>query len=326
MISGLSTSWCGAELFPYHDIGPRKHAPRLALVADLHGNELNGMFVLSRLAAFLRGVSMGERRGLRMRERVVIVPTINTLESRAADNTLESRAADTSKPRSGIGHRHSTWAATTEALVALTRSAYYRVAIHQVGLDIEEMPQVRLYAPNDDERATACLFGLPAVIERPMEHGVASGLAQAWRQQGGENFSIHAGQSGSLQTRHCETLFRALVSFLDRAGIVSGLNLTDEEEELRYFGLRQIFVVLAEQPGIFSSHLEVGRWVRAGEELGQIYDSFSGGVRVQVTAPVAGLLASLRRQPLLCKSELLARILVPDGVARREVATARSAA
>jgi hypothetical protein len=317
MISEFATPLRGEELFPYHDIGPQGRAPRLALVADFHGNELNGMFVLSRLAAFLRGVSLGERRGLRLRERVVIVPTINT---------LESRGAGTSRHRPGVGHRHSTWAALTEALVAITRAAYYRVDIHQIGLDVEEMPQVRLYAPNDDERATACLFGLPAVIERPMEHGVASGLTRAWRQQGGENFAIHAGQAGSLQTRHCETLFRALVSFLDRTGIVGGLNLTGEEEELRYFGLRQIFVVLAEQPGIFSSRLEVGRWVRVGEELGQIYDSFSGGVRVRVAAPVAGLLASLRRQPLLGKGELLARILMPDNAAGRELAAARSAA
>lgn len=317
MIYELTTSSRGEELFPYHDIGPQGRAPRLALVADLHGNELNGMFVLSRLAAFLRGVSLGERRGLRLRERVVIVPTINT---------LESRGFGPARAGAGVGYRRSMWAAATGALVALTRAAYYRVDIHQVSLDIEEMPQVRLYAPSDDERATACLFGLPAVIERPMERDVAPGLARAWRQRSGENFSIHAGQSGSLQTRHCETLFRALVSFLDRTGIVGGLNLTGDEEELRYFGPQQIDVVRAEQSGIFSSRLEVGRWVRTGDELGQIYDSFSGGLRVRVAAPVAGLLASLRRQPLLGEGELLARILLPDSATGREPAAVRSAA
>jgi len=307
----------GEDLFPCHDIGPRGRAPRLALVADLHGNELNGMFVLSRLAAFLRSVGTGEQSGLRLRERVVIVPTINT---------LESRGAGSAKPRASIGYRRSLWAAATVALLALTRSAYYRVDIHQASLDIEEMPQVRLYAPSDDERATACLFGLPAVIEQPKEQGVAPGLTKVWRQQGGEIFSIHAGQSGSLQTGHCERLFTALVSFLDRAGIVDGLRPTDQEEDLHYFGSRQIRLVRAEQPGIFASNLDVGRWVRGGEQLGQIYDSFTGGVRARVLAPVGGLLASLRRQPLLAKGELLARILVPDSEARRETPAIRSAA
>lgn len=306
MLFGLATPLRKEGLFSYHDIGPRGRTPRLALVADLHGNELNGLFVLSRLAAFLRGVNVGQRRGLRLRERVVIVPTVNAMAFHdAGARDFAARAQATAK------HRRSTWAAVTEALAAITCPAYYRVDIRQGSLDVEEMPQARLYAPSDDERATACLFGLPAVIERPIEHGATSGLLRAWRQQGGENFVIHAGQAGSVQTRHCEILFRALVAFLDRAGIVSGLNLTGEEEELRYFSLRQIFVVLAEQSGIFSSALEVGRWVRVGEELGQIYNSFTGGVQTRVVAPVTGLLASLRRQPLLCKGDLLARILTP---------------
>ena len=108
------------------------------------------------------------------------------------------------------------------------------------------------------------------------------------------------------------------MAFLDRTGIVSGLRLADEEEDLRYFSLRQVFVVLAEQPGIFSSRQEVGRWVQAGEELGHVYDSFSGSERGRVVAPVAGLLASLRRQPLLGEGDLVARILMPDRAVRRE--------
>lgn len=308
--SGLAIPGAGNPLFPYYDIGPKGRTPRLALVADLHGKDLNGLFVLSRLAAFLRSIRLGERRGLRLRERVVIVPTLNSLEA------LDPRKLP---QRARGGQRRSLWSLIVEALLALTRAAYYRVNIHQVSLDVEEIPQIRLYSPSDDERATACLFGLPAVIERPMDHEVASGLTHAWRDQGGENFSIYAGQSGSVQTQHCETVFRSLVAFLDRTGIISGLHSTDEEE-LGYFGLRQIVVVSAAQPGIFSSRLEVGRWVRPGEELGQIYDSFSGETREQVAAPVAGLLASLRRQPLLGKGELLARILLPDAVYREPLA------
>lgn len=290
------------HLIPHHDLGPRERAPRLALVADLQGQELNGMFVLSRLAAFLRDIDAGQRPDLRLRERVLVIPTI--------DQTSETR---------GTNAQQTAWLrwTMTEAVVAVTQAAYYRVIIHP-SPDLEEMPQVRLYAPNDDERASACLFGLPAVIERPLEPGDAPALAHAWRRCGGENFALHAGQAGSLQTAHCESLFRALVAFVDRTGIVGGLRLANEEEDLRYFGLQQIFVVFAEQSGIFSSRHEVGRWVRASEELGQVYDSFTGRERARVTAPVAGLLASLRRQPLLREGDLVARILMPDRAMQRE--------
>lgn len=304
MVSGPMRVQCD-KVPPHHDMGPRGRAPRLALVADLDGRELNGMFVLSRLAAFLRGVEAGERRGLRLRERVVIVPTVSAWNGRGTGTRPITRGRITHHRRSGEG-------TITRAVMGITQAAYYRVDIHPVSLDVEELPHLSLYAPNDDERASACLFGLPAVIERPVEDESTPELVRAWRFRGGENFVIHLGQAGSLQTGHCETLFRALVAFLDRTGIIGGLRLVGEEEQLRYFGSRQIAVVRAEQSGIFASNLGVGRWVRSGEELGQIHDGFTGGVRSRVTAPASGLLASLRRQPLLGKQDLVARILVPD--------------
>ena len=307
MIPGSTERLRGDGSIPHHDIGPRERAPRLALVADLQGQELNGMFVLSRLAAFLRDIEAGRRRGLRLRERVLVIPTVG--------NAAEGQ---------GTSAQRIAWLrwAMIDAVVAVTQAAYYRVAIHP-SPDVEEMPQVRLYAPNDDERASACLFGLPAVIERPLEPEDVPALVRTWRPHGGENFALHAGQASGLQTAHCESLFRALVAFLDRTGIVGGLRLANEEEELGYFGLRQVFVVLAEQSGIFSSRQEVGRWVQAGEELGQVYDGFTGGERARVVAPVAGLLASLRRQPLLRESDLVARILTPARTVRCERARLR---
>jgi predicted deacylase len=64
---------------PYHDIGAEHSPPRIALVAGLHGNELNGVFVLSRLAAFLQGVAEGQHPGLQLRERAIIIPAVNIL-------------------------------------------------------------------------------------------------------------------------------------------------------------------------------------------------------------------------------------------------------
>lgn len=305
MVSGPSPRARRDQTFPHHEMGPPGRAPRLALVANLDGRELNGMFVLSRLAAFLRGVEAGERRGLRLRERVVIVPAASAWNGRNVGTRPIARARLTRHRRSGD------WF-TARALMEMTQAAYYRINIHPVGPDVEELPHLSLYAPNDDERASACLFGLPAVIERPAEDESTPDLVRAWRFHGGENFVIRLGQAGSLQTGHCEMLFRALVAFLDRTGIIGGLRLVGEEERLGYFGSRQVVVVQAEQPGIFVSNLEVGRWVRAGEELGRIHDGFTGGVRVRVTAPASGLLVSLRRQPLLCEQDLVARILAPD--------------
>jgi len=295
---------------PYHDIGPPERPPRLALVAGLHGNELNGVFVLSRLASFLNGIHNGNRSGQHLHERVVIIPAVNVLGVNTRSRTWPFDKIDINRMFPGHAEGETTQRIAA-ALLQVTSQAYYRVDIHTSNLDIEEMPQVRLYAPNDDERATACLFGLPAVLERPINRIFTTNLVHAWRDYGGENFVIQCGLAGNLQTAHCETLFRGLVAFLDRTGIVTGLTLAEDEEDLRYFGLHQTFAMLAEHAGIFVSRLEVGRWLQAGDSLGHVYDGFTGDIRTEVIAPVAGLLSSLRRQPLLFEGDMLARILTP---------------
>lgn len=292
---------------PYHDLGPQERTPRLAVVAGLHGNELNGVFVLSRLAAFLKSIAAGERPGQRLHERVILIPAVNVLGINTRSRTWPFGRVDINRrfPGSAGGETAERIAA---AVLEITGQAYYRIDVHNSNLDLEEMPQVRLYEPNDDERASACLFGLPAVIERSLDSTVSTTLVHAWREYGGENFVIQAGQAGNLQPPHCEALFRALVAFLDRAGIVEGASLSQDEDDLHYFGRNRSFGIFADQAGIFVSRLEVGRWILAGDRIGHIYDGFTGEIRTEIVAPVSGLLSTVRRQPLLFEGDLMARI------------------
>ncbi len=292
---------------PYHDIGPRHQLPRLAVVAGLGGNGLNGMFVLSRLAELLASIESGERADWRLRARVVIVPAVNPLCLEYSD----CRAlVGNGHSANSFGNCNHDAAAQLQisAVGDITRDAYYRIDIHSSNLDIEEMPQVRLYEPNDDERATACLFGLPAVIERPTENKYIRYLVAAWRIHGGENFVVQAGHGGNLQLAHCESVFRALLAFLDRTGIVEGLNIASEDDDLHYFGETQTYSITGHESGIFVPRATVGQRVHVGTSIGQTYDGVTGAIRAEIESPVAGVLSSLRRQPLLVEGALIARI------------------
>ena len=293
---------------PYHDLGPQDRPPRLAIVAGVHGDELNGVFVLARLADFLAQLQISGKPDQTLRERVLIIPAVNVLGLNTRNRFWPFDKININRMFPGQTDGETTQRIAA-AVLNVTRQAYYRVDVHTSNQDTEEMPQVRLYDPNDDERATACLFGLPAVIERGVNTRLTNTLGHVWRECGGENFIIQCGLAGALQPHHCETLFRGLVAFLDRTGMVTGLTLAEDEDDLHYFGLNQSFAIISEQAGIFVSRLNVGRWVQAGEWIGDIYDGFSGRMRAQITAPAAGLLSSLRRQPLLCEGDLIARLL-----------------
>ncbi len=289
----------------YHDFGPAATAPELALIAGLHGNELNGIFVLSRLAAYLRDIEEG-RCEQSLRARVIVVPVVNVLGVNTHSRRWPFDGTDINRMFPGYDQGETTQR-IAHAVLAVTADAHYRVDVHSSNLDFEELPQVRLYEPSDDERATARLFGLPAVIERTMDSVFTTTIGHAWRFCPGQNFVIQVGQAGDLQLPHCETLFRSLVAFLARTGIVGGADLADEEES-HHFAFDQTFSLMSEHAGFFVSKLAVGHWLAAGDSIGLVYDGFTGDLQAEIRAPVAGLLSGVRRQPLLCEGDLVARI------------------
>jgi len=296
---------------PYHDLGPQDEAPRLALVAGLHGNELNGVFVLARLASFLRSIVAGEREGAQLLGRVLIVPAVNVLGLNIRSRAWPFDGTDLNRMFPGYDAGETTQRIAS-AVLDLTAAAAWRIDLHASNVDFEELPQVRLYDPTDEEREAARWLGLPAVVERPANQTFRATLASAWRARGGRALIVQAGYAGTLQSQHCERLFRALIDFLERAGLLVGVRLAEPEEDVHGFGPRSAFPLIADHAGWFVSRLEVGQWLQAGEAIGYVYDGFNGDLRTEVHTPVSGLLAGIRRQPLLCEGDLLARLLTRE--------------
>jgi hypothetical protein len=293
---------------PYHELGPKGAPLKLALVGGLHGNELNGVFVLARLANFLQQIAAGEREGTALLGRVRILPAVNVLGLNTRSRLWPFDGSDLNRMFPGYDAGETTQR-IAHAVLAATEPAEWRVDIHSSNSDFEELPQVRLYDPSDEERRVARWTGLPAIIERPITPSVSATLAYSWKARGGRSLVIQAGQAGSLQQEHCERLFRSLVDLLEELGLVVGLRLAEPESDVHSFGPRQIFPVIGEHAGWFVSRLEVGQWLQAGDLIGYVYDGFEGSLRAELRAPVAGLLAGIRRQPLLCEGDLVARLL-----------------
>jgi len=292
---------------PYHDLGDPDQPPRVALVAGLHGDEINGVFVLSRLANFLGGVDLGERAAQTLLGRVIIIPAVNVLGLNIRSRTWPFDKTDINRMFPGYD-AGETSQRIAHAVLQVTRDARYRIDLHSSNLDIEESPQVRLYDPSPGERSTAFLFGLPAVVERPSSSLFTATIGHAWQGLGGENFVIQAGQAGNLHLAYCERLFRALVDFLRRTGTLEGVELSEEDEDSYYFGPQQSLQLISDYAGIFVSNLHPGRWVQAGDVIGYVYHGFDGEIHGEIRTPVAGLLTALRRQPLLCQGDLVGRV------------------
>ncbi len=296
---------------PYHDIGPLGAPPEISLVAALHGDEINGTYILARLADFLRHVEEGKYPDLKLRKRVLIIPAVNVMGINTRSRGWPFDKNDLNRMFPGSPHGETTQRIAYAVLEA-TKKARYRIDIHSSSADFEELPQVRVYYPTDAEKEGARLFGLTAIMERRPGPVFSTTLMNAWKVWPGENYLLTVGHAGNIQLYHCQEVFKALISFLGKTGILEGVSLLEGDHGIFYFTRRHEERVYAEQAGMFVSDSRVGRWVNKGQELGYIYDSFNGNVHTKVVAPATGLLTGIRRQPLLFQGELLLRVCTKE--------------
>ncbi|MGM0676202.1 succinylglutamate desuccinylase/aspartoacylase family protein [Ectothiorhodospira marina] len=252
---------------PVHDLGPAERRPRVALVNPGGETNINGQFVLGRLSAFLKSLESGEAARGRLQERILIAPCPEPDQA--------------------------------EIVAQQTRQAFYRVEVSHGADGMDALPQVSLIDPSDDERASACLFGLAAVIEHPGHMNGGLPWLPAWREAGGENLYLQAGRAGELQPALCERLFRALVTFLTHTEIIREISLAEEEDDLHYFGEKQLFELTSDARGLFVFRQDPGHWLHGGDLIGYLYDRDNGALIKELKTPVSGLLTSIRRNPLV---------------------------
>ncbi|KAB0672306.1 hypothetical protein F6V30_07020 [Oryzomonas sagensis] len=291
---------------PCHEIGPAGN-PAVSFVSGLHGDEINGIYILARLADFLTAVAGGNYPKLRLAQRVLIIPAVNVLGTNTLRRAWPFDQSDQNRMFPGNRMGETTQRIAYSVLEATKKSAY-RVDLHSSNLYFEELPQVRLYDPTPEERETAPLFGLPAIMERSVSPVFTTTLMYAWKYWPGQSFLLQVGQAGSIQLPHCQQVFRGLVSFLGRIGVLEGVEVAEADQEALYFTRECSVRIYADRAGMFVSDKSLGGWVSKGQELGYIYDSFNGTVRTRVIAPAAGLLTGIRRQPMLFEGDLLVRI------------------
>jgi predicted deacylase len=294
---------------PFHEIGDPHQPIRLALVAGVHGNELNGVLVLSRLADYLHDVQSGKIPEVQLQQRVLIIPAVNVLGLNMRMRLWPFDKSDINRMFPGYDQGETTQRIAA-AVLAATQSAYYRIDVHNSNLDFEEFPHLRLYNPTELERQHAEFFNLSTILENQIDKILSVSLIQAWKSYGGENYILRAGQAGSLQLNHCESLFEALQQFLFRTGILSGRQVSTHEKDMFYFKPEQCFRIISEEAGFFVSRQDPGRWMKTGDLVGYLYDGFTGKVREEIKSPVAGLLLGIRRQPLVFEGDLIARVQV----------------
>lgn len=284
------------------------NGPRVAVIAGIHGDELEGLYVCHRLAAWLERLADTHPHALR--GRVDLIPALNPLGIDTLERFVPVFDADLNRNFPGDAEGLLPQRIAAGAIAALTGAALV-IDIHASNIFLREIPQVRI---NQDFAATLVPLAEGMNLDLIWVHGAVTVLeatvAHSLNSRDTPCLVVEMGVGMRITPAFTEQLLIGILSVWQRLGVLADdLPLTAPTHLPLLADDSNVHYLNAATSGLFLPSIDHWMAVRAGELLGTIVSPHHGGTLSEVRSPVDGVLFTLREYPAVYEGSLMARIM-----------------
>lgn len=284
------------------------NGPRVAVISGVHGDELEGLYVAHRLAAWLEELKRQRPEGLR--GSVELYPAVNPLGLDSLERGVPPQGTDLNRqfpghPQGLIAQR------VAAALMREITGAALAVDVHASNIFLREIPQVRI---NTEFRDTLVplsqkmnldviwVHGAMTVLEATVAHSLNSAATPCLVVEMGVGMRVTPAFTEQLVIGLLHT-WRSLGVLDDEVDLppLSHTPFLADDNNVHYLN--------AETSGIFVPEIEHWTGVREEQLLGRIVSPHHGASLSEVRSPTDGVLFTLREYPLVYEGSLMARIM-----------------
>lgn len=275
-----------------------------AIVGAMRGNEVQQLYVCSRLVAMLREIE--EDGGIVPGKSVMVIPTINNFSMNLSKRFWSMDNTDINRVFPGQPDGETTQRIAYEVFERL-KHYHYGMQLASFYMPGSFIPHVRLMEATDQGIELAKDFGFPYVYLRMPKLYDENTLSYNWRKAGAQAFSLYAGKTEAIDEQAAEACLRSILRFLNQRGIVkfdappghSSAVITDED----------IHAVYSTSAGLLRRIKFAGAHVRRGEQLAFIMDPYDGSVREVLRTPVTGTIFFVHNQPFAMEHTPIYKVL-----------------
>jgi len=276
----------------------------LAIVGAMRGNEVQQMYVCSRMVQELKKL---EAKGKIAEDcEILIIPCVNYYSMNigkrfwAMDNTDINRMF----PGYNLG----------ETTQRIADGVFSKLQGYEYGIQLASfyqpgnfLPHVKFMDTGFTDSGLMKEFGLQfGIIRKPRPYDTTT-LNYNWQIWETKAFSVYANATDEIDTKAAEETVSAILRFMNNREIVSVkthpgylTELLDESDNIQ---------IQSEAAGIFMSCVEIGTRVERGEVLGKITDPFDGEVLQEVRSPVSGIVYFEYHSPLINEKTVCFKII-----------------
>jgi predicted deacylase len=282
--------------------------PKVGVVAGIHGDELEGLYLCHRLAAELEELSGRDPSALR--GRVELYPALNPLGIDTIQRSIP--VFDTDLNRAFPGHAEGLPPQRiADAVMRELAGAALVLDVHASNIFLREIPQVRInqqFAPELLPLAQEMnvdliwVHGSVTVLEATVAHSLNA--------RGVPCLVVEMGVGMRISPELSEQLVGGILKLWKRLGVIEDRWPSPAHSRTPFVaGDHNVHYLNAETSGIFIPSVEHWMGVHRGQSLGAIVSPHRGAVLSEVRSPVDGVLFTLREYPIVYEGSLMARIM-----------------
>lgn len=275
---------------------------RISIVTGIHGDELEGQLVCYEVAKRLR------ENPSCLTGTVDLYPALNPLGIDSITRGIPGFDLDMNRIFPGIPDGSMTEYIATKIVEDLVGSDLC-IDIHASNIYLTELPQIRI---NQLHREKLVPLARHANMDFIWVHGantvLESTLAHSMNSRNVPTLVVEMGVGMRLTPEYGMQLTTGIFNLMRELNIWNGETapvkepiLSEDPDEVVYLN--------APVSGIFQKEKKHGSLVKEGEEIGIIFNPYTGEIMHRICAPKQGLLFTVREYPVVDEGSLLARIL-----------------
>jgi len=279
----------------------------LAVIGALRGNELQQMYICSRLIRKLKELEAEAR--LSENVGIMVVPCLNQFSMNVGKRFWAADNSDINRMFPGYDQGETTQRIADKIFKAV-EGYRYGIAQTSVYLRGTTLPNVRVMHTGYTDESEGLDFGLPyAVIRMPKPYDTTT-LNYNWQIWDTTAMSMYSPYTEQIDTESADICVNAICRFLNRKGYLSG-SFAPMSEHPRLVREEALHNILTTEGGFFNRLCRLGDKVSKGDVLGQILDPFDNSVREHLLADCDGTVFFMYHPDLVSGHEIAFRLL-PD--------------
>jgi predicted deacylase len=283
--------------------------PTVYIGAAIHAIELNGIGIIFRI---LNSIHPTELRG-----KLLLVPVQNPVAFQHKQQFIPGDVYDSPQgnpyaafPGSSTGQLSER---TANAILEVAKHADYVVDLHTNGRGYDFIDHTFCFFSGgecaDKARDLAKIFGTPLMTDAQSGPWTAGNMFHEWmNKKGTPTFGAELGQAGFIESDSVELGYSGMLNVLRYLGMMDG-EITKNPNQVI---VDKIIPVRAMEGGILKHSVELGTWVKEGDEIARVYDLHLREIE-RIKSPAAGIVHSQKTFLTVNGFERMALVGVPKG-------------